>query len=55
MPPARSAARSRAAFVWYVRGLRQATGDGTPSLVWGVVDDTTLRTLATGRVADQAR
>ncbi len=44
-----------AAFVWYVRGLRQATGDGAPSLVWGVVDDTTLRTLATGRVADQPR
>ena len=44
-----------AAFVWYVRGLRQATGDGAPSLVWGVVDDTTLRMLATGRVADQAR
>jgi hypothetical protein len=46
-----------AAFVWYVRGLRPAAaGSGeSPALVWGVVDDTTLRTLATGRVRDQAR
>ncbi len=37
-------------FVWYVRGLRPAAAGrgGTPDLVWGVVDDTTLRTLAKG-------
>ncbi len=39
-----------AAFVWYVRGLRPAAaGAGRPpTLVWGVVDDTTVRVLAHG-------
>ena len=38
------------AFVWYVRGLRPTAG-GAPDLVWGVVDDTSLRMLATGVAA----
>ncbi len=41
-----------AAFVWYVRGLRPAApGGDAPELVWGVVDDTTLRVLAKGVAA----
>jgi hypothetical protein len=37
-------------YLWYVRGLRPSARPGAaPYLVWGVVDDTTLRTLASGR------
>ena len=38
--------------MWYVRGLRPAApGGDAPELVWGVVDDTTLRVLAKGVAA----